>query len=961
MKNKVIISRIITVVMLILSLMLFLSSCTIKYKYDKNPSRSGTISESFISGGPALKYSHKGGKILYGQYYEMSDTFLKVAEGFDYMLYIFVNKNKTVTIDYTAYAPTLPTRLHKKPNGQEVSVTYDTEVNISFSGFPDAAMNTYNTINIGPTGSSYSDTLSFTVPDNTVDATVSIEVACSDYFNETEGTTFEKHSVTYSFRINPPADAVATNITEASQNGGDSMTTVPTTVVLGVLTTAVAVGAAGVSAGASAAGAAGATGGASGDGGDGDNNSEEKKDEGSTYGMYVRKDFGDTIRRGDPEVSVYARMVEIKPDGTEIDRPDLTVNINITSGEALQVEGCSLVDNYKGALVSAPKDSTAERGTVVFTFTGEGGTFTNKVIFKIGGEPYISFPEQKSYSGTMFVEAIAGDGFTYEVKFDLIDFTKEPETIEFDCPDSDIDVTYEKLSPFSYKAIVVNNSAPQDNGMFAKPQNISVKLVAQSETEKADNSFDVILYPEGLSVRGKVEDEKLIVNTAENKGGGMLDPTIKATRIDVTLAVKGTDSKGKPSAIISKEGIQVGEFAGTDSATETLLTAFKYKVNSDQAKDGIYFIEPEVTLPETASQKYYVTLPITGNYEGQSYNLDVPVRLTGEMPEKPAGWQKEYDLLRRAVQRYGLTANGNAQELIRSAKNRTPFELSMIRRAIIEEGVEYYTKEASEFMALDSKLEKIQAVFDVIKWFGDQACSYLIIVYGGGPAVEAFVSPFKDYVLQLIGEAGASIYWGEAVDFNGLALMSSITTGIENTIANMITGLETPTPKKIAALVAGLAILNFSKHYMFTSDCKGDFCKSIIKTGGDMTVTAFKSALGMKLESLLKNEAFKRKVEGWVGEIIASGADKISSSEVMKKYLEEAFGIVGATVYENTVSRNEGQSLTLIKIPVGSSTIMFDPVENAINIAKMYFNAFCDILPFIESSSPKMPDYPIYY
>jgi len=969
MNKRVTIIRIFCVLLLVTSTLLFLSSCSLDIKYDKNPKRTGVVTEARISGGPSLEYSHSGGKMLYGQMVEMYDTLFSIGEGKTYTLYLFVDKNKTVTFDYTAYAPTLSPRTHIMPSGQEINVIYDTELAITYTGFPDTTMNTYETRNIGTSGSSYSDTLSFTVPKDTVDATVSISVSCNDYFNEADGTPSEKHKVTYSFIINPSADEIATNITQASQNGGDAMTTVPATVVLGVLTTAAAVGAAGV-AGASIGSSVGGIGGSpdgggggnGGEPGDGNNDGEksEKDEENSTYGMYVRKDFGDTIRRGDPEVTVYARMVEIKPNGTEIDRLDLTSKISIVSKEALQVDGCSLAGNYMGALVSAPKECTAESGSVLFTFSGEGGTYSNTVIFKIGGEPYISFPEQKSYSGTMFVEAIAGDGFTYEAKFDLADFTVDAKTIEFDCPDSDVSVSHERISPFSYKAIIVNNSSPMDNEMFAKPRSITVKMHAENENEKADNNFEITLYPEGLSINGKVEDEHLIVDTNENKGGGMLDPSIKATRVDIKLAVKGTNAAGNPAAVISKEGISVGEFAGTSPETDTLLTAFKYKINTDQAKEGIYFVEPELTLPET-TVKYYVTLPVSGNLEGESYNLDVPIRLTGEQAQKPEGWQKEYDLLRRAVQRYGLTSSGNAQELIRSSKNRTPFELSMIRRAIIEESAVYYTKEASEFMALDSKLEKIQAVFDVIKWFGEQACSYLIIVYGGGPAVEAFVSPFKDYVLQFIGEAGAKYYWGEPVDFNSLDLIVSITKGIENTIGNMITGLETPTPKKITSLVAGLAILNFAKYYMFDKDCKDDFCKSVIKTGGDMTVTAFKAMLGLKLEKMLKNEAFKKKIEGWIGSFITTGAGKIDSAEILKKYLEEAFGIVGATVYENIVSRDEGQSLTSIKIPIGASTLVFDPVENAVAIAKIYFNKFCDIIPFIQNANTPMPNFPVYY
>ena len=69
--------------------------------------------------------------------------------------------------------------------------------------------------------------------------------------------------------------------------------------------------------------------------------------------------------------------------------------------------------------------------------------------------------------------------------------------------------------------------------------------------------------------------------------------------------------------------------------------------------------------------------------------------------------------------------------------------------------------EAKQFSDLESKLAKLEFVFSIIKFFGDQAFSYLITAYGGGPAVDAFMSPLKDYFTEFIGEVGAKLYWGK--------------------------------------------------------------------------------------------------------------------------------------------------------------------------------------------------------
>ena len=42
----------------------------------------------------------------------------------------------------------------------------------------------------------------------------------------------------------------------------------------------------------------------------------------SRYKMCLRKDFGDAIHYNKKPVTVYARMVEVTPEGDEIDRPD---------------------------------------------------------------------------------------------------------------------------------------------------------------------------------------------------------------------------------------------------------------------------------------------------------------------------------------------------------------------------------------------------------------------------------------------------------------------------------------------------------------------------------------------------------------------------------------------------------------------------------------------------------------
>ena len=110
------------------------------------------------------------------------------------------------------------------------------------------------------------------------------------------------------------------------------------------------------------------------------------------YRMVIYKDFGDTIHRGE-EVFVYACIMERDEKGNEKVNYDLTRQINIFShdGSFDVYEQGPLAGDYKAARVSISGDVTnREEGIVSFRFTGKGGTYTNRMKFKIE-EPMIIF------------------------------------------------------------------------------------------------------------------------------------------------------------------------------------------------------------------------------------------------------------------------------------------------------------------------------------------------------------------------------------------------------------------------------------------------------------------------------------------------------------------------------------------------------------------------------------------
>ena len=122
---------------------------------------------------------------------------------------------------------------------------------------------------------------------------------------------------------------------------------------------------------------------------------EEEKKEKSQFKMYINKDFGDSLTKGEEPKYVYARIMEVAPQKWEKERDDLTSKIVAFSGDGvLKVTDCGMTSNgYKAAMVEVPEDNTMEQGEVSFKFVGEGGTYIRHVVFDLVN-PGINFAQE---------------------------------------------------------------------------------------------------------------------------------------------------------------------------------------------------------------------------------------------------------------------------------------------------------------------------------------------------------------------------------------------------------------------------------------------------------------------------------------------------------------------------------------------------------------------------------------
>jgi hypothetical protein len=107
----------------------------------------------------------------------------------------------------------------------------------------------------------------------------------------------------------------------------------------------------------------------------------------------------------------------------------------IVSGSDMNVKDAGMENTYRGAEVSIPADSEAQTATLTFTYNGEGGVFRNNIIFKVIGEPEITFPDvtedgkcwDVNYSISR-VDMIAGVGGQERLRFVITNATEEPKS-----------------------------------------------------------------------------------------------------------------------------------------------------------------------------------------------------------------------------------------------------------------------------------------------------------------------------------------------------------------------------------------------------------------------------------------------------------------------------------------------------------------------------------------------------
>ena len=521
--------------------------------------------------------------------------------------------------------------------------------------------------------------------------------------------------------------------TFASETAGETGVAVPAAIVIGLL---------GLLA-AAAGGAGAAAGGGGGDGSDGSDGEET----GSSYKMYLQKDFGNRIRRGGEHVFLYARMAEIKSDGSEMLRPDLTSQIEIFSPDAhLEVGPATLSGDYMGAAVKASYQELGgpEEGVVSFKFTGEGGAFQNNVTFKLVGDARIRIEDVWLLDSEEDTSA--------ELPFRLLDFlsAEEPE-VDFAMKEEGLPFALELDYPGGEEGVLKIEKSGSPVRMEELIRGHMGTLTARAGEEKVEETFVVRLCREGLyldfdldygeeSSRAELkcypdEEGEMITNRV---GIGILiwDEKDKRPRMlsPEELAVKSEDEK----SIGERIGLlweSTGETVAGKKMTDERLSLWQVK-----ARKLLPYLEPVPTK-----------LQVQARNGERKFAEEFAVKLMPDVSAYFDEYERQYEHLKNLGRgAFSKDFADRYERTLSRAYNR--FGLADLQ--LMEKSFRKIAQSELERMAIEQSMvsdnyDQIIGVLEWTAWLGE-ICTDILLAIFTGPMGAFLVGNAKDLLVETV-------------------------------------------------------------------------------------------------------------------------------------------------------------------------------------------------------------------
>ena len=608
------------------------------------------------------------------------------------------------------------------------------------------------------------------------------------------------------------------------------------------------------------------------------NNKKEKKKR-VDYKMYVYKDFGDSIRKGAQPVRVCARIARIE-DGREFDDPQLTAAI-IPSTRRLNLDSYGMYGRYMAANVSVGSEISGDSGTVTFTLRTAGGTFTRNIIFRLSGEPYIHFVEKNSDESLTprgnreSFEAILGDGFEYTKLFMLREAAEEPVRFDTESEKSSFEIRVEKTErQYLYRAVFKNRTAsPDRNEIFSKIRKEVQYITAKFKDGSSAGCYAVAsLFPEGLSVRAeKIENERIPIKCYGMENDKNTSDRFAGEKFCLTLAVKTDkgaelfhlpDSKVKLTFAKNLEG----DTRLKDPVSDKIAGKYGFKIEPE-GRGEFRFIPQDWLFQPKKDTVYGAVLTAVCSYQGTRYERNIPLRLIGQLDDPMGGWQKEYDGLKKRIEKFSLPEEKDKWiARFEQCSTNPPCsveELRLVSKEILFRYMDYWEKQNEKDKAYALKMDRMLSAAEWTKFVGDCAFSYLVKLYAG-PLADAVITPCKDIFLYSVGEYLASCGRGESFDVRNLEIYKSLNTAGDLVSSIwMAQGVKSNLTdfKKIFYYIAGYFVLAIFRNYfkIMGEQNKSDWWGAITAAFRDLTISTFRIAAGELFRKWIeKSQLFKK-------------------------------------------------------------------------------------------------------
>ncbi len=194
------------------------------------------------------------------------------------------------------------------------------------------------------------------------------------------------------------------------------------------------------------------------------------------------------------------------------------------------------------------------------------------------------------------LNVLYGDGKTYDVEVELVDFIEPPKEVTItQLDEAPFTSSLEKIDETHYVAKIVNTSALPEKG--APVTRYGARVIATCEDDVVvEEAFTVIFYPRHQRHRRLYDDEGGHARFAAYDDLDTEEDDVAATGFVVNLAVRVTENGKEVVKLLdgTEYTPEFGELKGTDQRTEVLASRFKYTIEKkpDNTNKAYKFTPP---------------------------------------------------------------------------------------------------------------------------------------------------------------------------------------------------------------------------------------------------------------------------------------------------------------------------------------------------------------------------------